>query len=1084
MPSGNQPENDKLPVNRGFTSLSGTRMENTEEFFTHKTAPTAKGGFFKTKNIRKKKGKLKKFLIFSLGLILFVSIVGASAGVALVAYVSRDLPNPDEVTKINIRSSYIYDRDGNLLTEVFSQDIRRDPIDIEEIPQYTQDAVVAIEDKRFYEHEGVDPIRIVGALISNVKTDSIQGGSTLTQQFMKNTLLSEEKNERSNIEGYSRKIREIILAIQIERSFEKKEILEMYLNSIPWGDVAYGIGSASRLYFDKEVSELDIPESAMLAAMIQSPTFLSPYGNNIDQLTQRRDTVLRFMEDQGYITSEQREEAQKVPIVKPGEDVPATFVKTMFEPTRISERKHEIKYPHFTYYVKEILAERFGEKNFAQGGYKVYTTLDSGMQEKAEATLKDNRDKINQFGGNNGSIVAIDPKTGQIMAMAGSIDYNDLSVNGNFNVATAIPGRQMGSSFKIYDYASAFERGFVPDTYLYDVRTEFPGWSKNEPPQNYSRTFSGPIKMKNALPRSLNIPAIKAMYLGGINETINLAREAGADSFDLGKNRAGNPYGLSASLGSEEMPLMEHTAGYATFANNGVRKYMEVNRGGETRREPVSILKIEDSRGNVIFNAEKDSKELRAFSEVTARYLQTILSDINLRPSWSRGFYPKTDKGTWGAMIKTGTTNDNKDSVMMGAVPSLAAGVWVGNTDNSELSSNATGSSVSGPIWVDFMSRALEGRELEEFTPTEDVIDGSCYADNKPMASGSLLGGLTSTKVVVNRETGKLATDFTPTSLKETRLYYRAKSILDFVNPEMPCGNNSKDPVKNEMTEIWGEGVDSWAKKNADYLSDIISGEDGVRVFFGDPPTEEDEITEEMLPSVSVEPSKTTMPASAKNLSITLGGDAPLGLDSMTVKFDGVEIGNYTDFGSYTIPLPSGLKEKSSVLEVILLDKQGQTASDSVIIKISNTEDEKEDENDENDENEDDDTKDKKNKITIQETSGVDGDSLTGVDLPAKVTFSIKNATQISVVLNSSPVSFTKSGNDYSITIKKSMLKEGPNEIVISATSDESSLQKSVRFRYDIEPQQEDKDEEKPSEKKDPVDQTIPMSEITITTTS
>ncbi|MDP2933017.1 MAG: transglycosylase domain-containing protein, partial [bacterium] len=469
----------------------------------------------------------------------------------MAAWVSRDLPNPNTLLERKVAlSTKIYDRTGeHILYDIHGAEART-LIKLEDLPDYVKNSAIAIEDKNFYEHHGFVLTSFFRAALSNVfRGGRTQGGSTITQQFVKNAVLTPEKT-------YARKFRELILSLEIERRFTKDQILQLYFNEIPYGSTNYGIEAASRSYFGKSAKELSLAEAATLAGLPQAPT---SYLNNPDRLLARRNLVLDLMVDQNYLEKDEAEKTKK-------------------EPLNLQHRVTGIEAPHFVLWVKQMLTEKYGERVVEQDGLRVITSLDYEMQKAAEEAVANGLPKIESYGGGNASLVAIDPKTGQILAMVGSRDYFDKDHDGAVNVA--LRPRQPGSSFKPIVYTAGFIKGYTPTTILYDVVTTFKNYPEDYEPHNYDGKGRGPVTVRQALQGSLNIPAVKMIYLTGISKVLDLADSLGYTTL---KDRS--RFGLSLVLGGGEVKLLEHTAAYATLANQGVHQ------------DPVAVLKVEDANG-------------------------------------------------------------------------------------------------------------------------------------------------------------------------------------------------------------------------------------------------------------------------------------------------------------------------------------------------------------------------------------------------------------------------------------------------------------------------------------------------------
>jgi len=717
----------------------------------------------KTTQHSKHKGRqalIRKLIpkLFILGVILTTIIV------IYVALISRQLPRPNQLIEREVaQSTKIYDRAGeNILYEI-SGDEKRTLVNLQDIPTNVKNATIAIEDKNFYKHGGFSLWAMFRTVITNVIYHRSAGGSTLTQQFIKNAVLTPEKT-------ISRKIKELILSYRLEKKFSKDEILQMYLNEIPYGSNAYGVEAASQKYFGKSVKNVSLAEAAVLAAIVQVPSRYSPYGPNKDLLMGRKDYVLDLMEEQGYISQTERDAAKTEEIEFNGPET-------------------DITAPHFVMYIKTILADKYGEKMIEQEGLRIYTTLDLYKQKIAEEVIDERtKDYPTKYGANNAALVSIDPKTGQILAMVGSRDYFNDEIDGQVNVATR--PRQPGSSMKPIVYAALFEKGYTPDTILYDVVTNF-STDPNNPyePHNYNGQEQGPVSIRKALAGSLNIPAVKAIYLANINNVLDLAENLGYSTLSE-RSR----FGLSLVLGGAEVKLAEHVNAYSAFARDGQISPI------------VSILKVEDKNGKVIEEYKPSDK--RAFSSKTARLINSILSDNSARAYifGEKNFLTLGDRPV-GA--KTGTTNDFHDAWAIGYTPSLVTGVWVGNSDNKAMKGKADGSVLAAPIWHDFMVKVLGDTPIESFKNPDDYKTGKAIID----------GIIPLTKVLVDKSSGLLATSSTPPELIEERSAPEHHSILYYVSKDDPLGSVPQNPDKDSQFNLWESAVKRWAEKNASSTS-------------------------------------------------------------------------------------------------------------------------------------------------------------------------------------------------------------------------------------------------------------------------
>lgn len=710
----------------------------------------------RTMNRDRKKTIIKKLLLFGLTIGLFLIIVGS----LYAFWISRDLPNPNQLISREVaQSTKIYDRTGQHVLYEISGDQKRTLVDLKDIPNQVKQATIAIEDKNFYNHGGFSIWAMFRTAVTNLIFNRSAGGSTLTQQFIKNAVLSPEKT-------LSRKIKELILSYRLEKKFSKDEILQMYLNEIPYGSNAYGVEAASQKYFGKSVKDVSLAEAAILAAIVQTPSRYSPYGPNKDILLSRKNYVLDLMAEQKYISTTERDITKQQEIKFKGPET-------------------NIIAPHFVMYIKDILSDKYGEKTIEQGGLKIYTTLDLDKQKIAEeAIISRTKDYPKKYGANNAALVAIDPKTGQILAMVGSRDYFDDSIDGQVNIATH--PRQPGSSMKPIVYSALFEKGYTPNTLLYDVVTNFStDPTQKYEPHNYNGKEYGPVTIRQALAGSLNIPAVKAIYLAGINNVIDLAENLGYSTL-YPRSR----FGLSLVLGGAEVKLLEHANAYSAFANDG-----QVN-------QTTGILKIEDKSGRVI--EEYSSSIRKVLDSRVVKMINSILTDNDARTFifGAKNFLTLPNRPV-GA--KTGTTNDYHDAWTIGYTPSLVAGVWVGNSDNQAMKGKADGSILAAPIWHDFMLKALDKTLVETFPTPDD------YTTGKPILDGHI----PSETVSVDKETGFMATSSTPPELIEERAIPSYHSILYFIDKDNPLGPPPNNPAADPQFNLWEGPIKIWAEKNA-----------------------------------------------------------------------------------------------------------------------------------------------------------------------------------------------------------------------------------------------------------------------------
>lgn len=661
-----------------------------------------------------------------------------------------------------LQTTKIYDRTGEILLYDLHQDVKRTIVPYSQISRHIKNATIAIEDERFYSHPGIDLRGITRAAFQNLSEGDLlggQGGSTITQQVIKNSILQREKK-------LARKVKEAILAIKLERVLSKDEILAIYLNESPYGGTIYGVEEAAQSFFGKKAADVTILEAAYLAALPQAPTYLSPYGNNRDALDSRKNTVLEKMFVGGFITKEERDEA----LAAEAEFLPASLTG--------------IRAPHFVMYIREQLVTQYGEEALAERGFRVITSLDYELQQKAEEVVaKHAVSNIERFNANNAGLVATDPKTGEVLVMVGSRDYFSEDIDGNYNIALA--DRQPGSSIKPFAYAAAFNKGYLPQTTVFDVRTQFSpacdAWSTSSEspcysPNNYNNTFLGPVSLRNALAQSLNIPAVKVLYLAGMRDTLKLAA-------DMGLTTLNDPerYGLTVVLGGGEVKLLDMTHAYGVFANEGLKA------------NPRNILRIEDPNGDIVYESKVENK--RVLDQNVALMISDVLSDNVARtPLWGSNslvHFPDRDVAS-----KTGSTNNFYDAWLMGYTPNLSVGVWVGN--NTPSSMNGLSGLIVTPMWREFMDFAVEKRDQEYFTqPNIDL------AGKKPIIRGEYIdASIVQQQLLDSGENTVSISDITG----------NIHSILHFVEKNNPNGPYPANPNQDQQYYNWEYAVQEWKK--------------------------------------------------------------------------------------------------------------------------------------------------------------------------------------------------------------------------------------------------------------------------------
>jgi len=630
---------------------------------------------------RKKKKMIIRILTFlGIGLLFFVFL-----SLAVFFYYAKDLPRPEDFQEREpIQSTKIYDRTGKvLLYEIYGEE-KRKIIPLSQVPKYLQQAVIATEDANFYKHHGIDFDGIIRAIKLDLKLRKLTyGGSTISQQLIRSTFLSTKKTIK-------RKIREIILTLELERRYSKKQILEWYLNQIPFGPNLYGVESASENYFNKAAKDISIAQSATLAALIKAPSYYSN-SQNRDKLLIRRNYVLNRMVQEHYLTQKQADKEKK-------------------EKLKLAENNQQIKAPHFVFYVENYLFKKYGKNFLEQGGFKIYTSLNWNFQQEAEKIVKKGAERNKIYNAYNAALVAINPKNGQILAMVGSKDWfgkpegcdkktDRCKFDPKVNVATYNIGRQPGSAFKPFVYATAFQKGYSDKDIVVDEKTDFGVWGgKHYIPQDYDGRFRGPVTLRQALAQSLNVPSIKVLVnLAGIKDSIENARKFGITTL----NQPDSFYGPSIVLGGGEVKLLDMVSAYGVFATEGLQI------------SPVSILKIEDSKGNIVEQSKTTPK--RVLEKKPARLINSILSDNAARAPMF-GSHSLLYFKNYEVAVKTGTTDNFRDAWTIGYTPSIVAGVWAGNNNNTPMAKEPS-VVISSPIWKSFLLKILPKLPKENFIP-------------------------------------------------------------------------------------------------------------------------------------------------------------------------------------------------------------------------------------------------------------------------------------------------------------------------------------------------------------------------------
>ena len=699
--------------------------------------------------------KMRRFFVVGkYFLILF--LISCLALLALFIYYTWNLPQPEKFTETPfIQSTKIYDTTGKILLYDIYGEEKREIVSFDKISDNLKHAVLASEDARFYQHGGVDFIGILRAVWVDLTSQSkSQGGSTLTQQLIRSVYLTNQKS-------VDRKVKEIVLSIELEEKYSKDQIFDWYLNEIPFGANSYGAEAASQTYFNKPASDLTLAESAVLTALIPAPSYYSPYGAHKAELLQRKNIALEKMQKLGYITDAQLKTAKS-------------------EELNFSKNTIAIKAPDFVLYVKKYLDNKYGEDYLREKGLKVYTTLDWDIQQYAEQVIK-NADKTNvSKNSNNAAMVVLNPKTGAILALIGSKDYwadsypkgCDETGPGNclfdpkYDIAT-MGQRQPGSSFKPIVYATAFKKGYTPNTVVWDVTTEFnPNCDPNGDqttnkngqqcynPQDYDGKNRGPLTLRTALNCSLNIPAVKVLYLAGLSESLQTAKDLGITTLTNTSD-----YGLSLVLGGGEVNLLEMTSAYGVFATEG--NYIP----------PVSILKITDSDGNIIEQAHGQPRKV--LDTQVARQINSVLSDNEARAPIFGHNSPLYLPG-YQVAAKTGTTQNYMDGWTIGYTPSIVVGTWTGNNDNSPT--NDEGIGTAAPMWNKVVKKIISSAPAENFTAPDPILG----------RSPALMGQLPPDD---------------------------AHTILFYIDKKNPLGPPPTDPALDPQYPLWQIGINNYLIK-------------------------------------------------------------------------------------------------------------------------------------------------------------------------------------------------------------------------------------------------------------------------------
>ncbi|MBD3156871.1 hypothetical protein GF369_03510 [Candidatus Peregrinibacteria bacterium] len=895
-------------------------------------------------HVARKKVSAKKFILYALIGMVGLFLAGVIVLTIFIAILSIGLPDVHDIDKLSVaQSTTIYDREGNVLY-VKHGDENRQYVSYDEISKHLVDATISIEDDEFWNHKGFDlPAIIKAGMYEVFGVGSRRGGSTITQQYVKNAFLTPERS-------YTRKIKELILAVRLEQAYDKETIIELYLNKIPYGNTAYGVQKAAEIYFDKDAKELDVAESAILAGLPQAPSYYNPYGPNrhskllvpIENLMERNvydvsrlevdvdyklgligqgyevdeehslyipgraDLILRKMYDDGVISSEEKDAAW------------AKLQELEFE-----EHISRMEAPHFVFYIIEQLEEKYGKEVVEQGGLQVYTTLDPDLQEVAERVVEEGADaNTTRFNATNAALVSLDHTNGEILAMVGSKDYWDKEIDGNVNIATSY--KQPGSSFKPYVYAQAFYNRYAPASVVYDVKTQFGAGS---PPNNYDGTFRGPMTMRAALAQSRNIPAIKAYFLGGEQEAIlQLTQRMGIEFLTTDRD-----YGWPLALGTAEVRLLDHVSAFGVFANGG------------KRMEPVSILKVQNAQGDVLEELDQERKPEEVLDPQIAYLITSILSDTSVRLG------PNLTVPGHVNAAKTGTSNKKVNNVTipsnlwtMGYTDYITTGVWAGNSDDrasGNMYETANGYDGAAPIWKQYM---MEAHTVKEWDYREFDVPSGIQTVSVSAATGKLPGanippeGLRSdvfasfalptevdnsfAKVKIDTRNELLANEWCPADVVEERTYRQHHAIV-------PTFTN------------WEAAVQAWAATMAEK-------EDESAV--GVPPTDYSPLCNERH-FKSTRSIKITDPSSYEkieqgNLDVTVKTQSDFAIETVQFFLDG-NLQSTARERPYTGTLRiSRFLEPGSVhsIKAVLTDIYGYTAQSAIEVRIEGLPEEEE----------------------------------------------------------------------------------------------------------------------------------------------
>lgn len=827
--------------------------------------------------------KKVKFLSGLSTFILFSIFAFLALMIAVIIFFFTQIPSPEDLQNRSIAAATkIYDKNGELLYDIF-QNQNRTPVKLADVPDVVKKATISIEDKDFYKHGGFSPIGIARSFILLVVTRHVEGGgSTLTQQLVKNALLTSDTS-------IVRKIKELILAVEVERSYPKDQILEMYLNEIPYGGTAYGIEAAANLYFGKHAKDLSLAEASLLAGLPQRPSVYSPYGTHPELAKVRQAEVLRRMAEDNYISKQDAELAKNAEL---------TY--------RTAQNEIGFKAPHFVLYVKQKLIEQYGDKLVEQGGLKVTTTLDYKLQEDAQKIVHDEVEKLKDYKVGNGAAVVLNPKNGQILALVGSKDYFAKDYDGNVNVVLSY--RQPGSATKPITYSAGLQKGYTAAQTIMDVKTEFPGGANlpNYNPVNYDGQWHGPTEVRYTLGNSYNIPAVKMLALVGVKNVMDLGYRMGLTSWEPSEENIANA-GLALTLGGREVRLLDLTSAFGVLANSG------------KRQEPVSILKVEDAKGKVLYEYH-ETDGVKVLDEGIAFIISNILADNGARTA-AFGSNSVLNVPGKTVSVKTGTTDQKRDNWTIGYTPSAVVGVWVGNNDNTVMNPViASGVTGASPIWQKIMIRTIKDHPDEKISQPDNVsyidVDGLMGGkpkDGSPTRKEYFLKGSEPSNVSSAYQRQRVCKS-NPHRLANDGEDAEDKDVI-VLKEDDPTGANK-----------WQTGIDEWVLTAPDpRFTGTARGCSGIPGFSGNSGSGS-------VISIANIPNGANVP---KVFDVLAQTNSPNGIKKVTWSIDGATK-NVQTSGQFAqhVEFPPGDKG-SHTITVTLEDNNGQLFSSSIGVTVA-----------------------------------------------------------------------------------------------------------------------------------------------------